>query len=329
MAERNASGGVGQWEATASERRMLDVVVLEGAAHSSLAVVRNLGRRGVRVAVGAESHFACATASRYCSDVLYHPPVGRAPHAATRVLLGYVRAHPGVVILPNSDRWHAACYRWRDELESAGAILAMPAEATFRATCDKAATLQRAKRLGVPIPETYFPTSPEHADDLAEWLHYPVVIKARQSVVMRDGRLIKTGRVRYARSAGQLRSAYRAAHAEHPDPMIQEFAPGRGMGVFLLCDRGRPVMRFAHRRLRDVVPTGSASALRESVAYPSELGGYAERLASDLDFTGPMMIEFRVDPVTGRVSLMEINSGRFWGSLQLAIDAGQEFPYAW
>jgi predicted ATP-grasp superfamily ATP-dependent carboligase len=37
------------------------------------------------------------------------------------------------------------------------------------------------------------------------------------------------------------------------------------------------------------------------------------------------MVEYKVDAATGVAYLMEIN-GRFWGSLQLAIDAGVDFP---
>ena len=37
------------------------------------------------------------------------------------------------------------------------------------------------------------------------------------------------------------------------------------------------------------------------------------------------MIEYKLDGATGVPYLMEIN-GRFWGSLQLAIDAGVDFP---
>jgi predicted ATP-grasp superfamily ATP-dependent carboligase len=37
------------------------------------------------------------------------------------------------------------------------------------------------------------------------------------------------------------------------------------------------------------------------------------------------MIEYKVATATGTPYLMEIN-GRFWGSLQLAIDAGVDFP---
>ena len=37
------------------------------------------------------------------------------------------------------------------------------------------------------------------------------------------------------------------------------------------------------------------------------------------------MVEYKLDAATGTAYLMEIN-GRFWGSLQLAIDAGVDFP---
>ena len=40
---------------------------------------------------------------------------------------------------------------------------------------------------------------------------------------------------------------------------------------------------------------------------------------------GVAMVEFKRDAKTGTPYLMEIN-GRFWGSLQLAVDAGVDFP---
>jgi predicted ATP-grasp superfamily ATP-dependent carboligase len=37
------------------------------------------------------------------------------------------------------------------------------------------------------------------------------------------------------------------------------------------------------------------------------------------------MVEYKLDAASGKPYLMEIN-GRFWGSLQLAVDAGVDFP---
>ncbi len=49
-------------------------------------------------------------------------------------------------------------------------------------------------------------------------------------------------------------------------------------------------------------------------------------LMAALRWTGVAMVEFKHDPATGRSWLMEIN-GRFWGSIQLAIAAGVDFPW--
>jgi predicted ATP-grasp superfamily ATP-dependent carboligase len=54
--------------------------------------------------------------------------------------------------------------------------------------------------------------------------------------------------------------------------------------------------------------------------------GYAERLFSKIGWHGVAMVEFKRCQDTGIPYLMEVN-GRFWGSLQLAIDAGIDFPY--
>jgi len=50
------------------------------------------------------------------------------------------------------------------------------------------------------------------------------------------------------------------------------------------------------------------------------------RLLGPLGWHGVAMMEFKQDQRTGQSFLMEVN-GRFWGSLQLAIQAGVDFPY--
>ena len=74
-------------------------------------------------------------------------------------------------------------------------------------------------------------------------------------------------------------------------------------------------------------PSGSGSSLRRSVAVDPRLRAPAERLLAALAWHGPAMVEFRDDGV-GEPWLMEIN-GRFWGSLQLSVAAGLDFPTMW
>jgi hypothetical protein len=72
--------------------------------------------------------------------------------------------------------------------------------------------------------------------------------------------------------------------------------------------------------LREKPPSGGVSVLSESVQVNSKLGSLAQTLLENSNWHGVAMVEFKV-ATDGTPYLMEINT-RFWGSLQLAIDAG-------
>jgi predicted ATP-grasp superfamily ATP-dependent carboligase len=95
--------------------------------------------------------------------------------------------------------------------------------------------------------------------------------------------------------------------------------------MFLLLWDGKVVAAFAHRRIREKPPSGGVSVLRESVAIDRVLLQRSIDLMNVFSWQGAGMVEYKIDAATGQPYLMEIN-GRFWGSLQLAIDAGVDFP---
>ena len=70
---------------------------------------------------------------------------------------------------------------------------------------------------------------------------------------------------------------------------------------------------------------GGPSTLREGVEHPKVMEVGLSLLKS-LNWVGVAMVEFKVDPRDRIPKLMEINP-RFWGSLQLAIVSGVDFPY--
>jgi predicted ATP-grasp superfamily ATP-dependent carboligase len=95
--------------------------------------------------------------------------------------------------------------------------------------------------------------------------------------------------------------------------------------MFTLIWGGELVAAFAHRRLREKPPAGGVSVYSESIPVDPQLLERGVRLLHDFAWQGVAMLEFKIDRRTGRPYLMEIN-GRLWGSLQLAIDAGVDFP---
>jgi hypothetical protein len=156
----------------------------------------------------------------------------------------------------------------------------------------------------------------------ASELGYPVVVKPTVSRELRLDGTIGSYEVSYAADAEQLRR--RLGPIEGSAVLLQRWLPGTGLGVELLMDRGRPLAAFQHRRIREVPPTGGASALRESVDLDADLYDHAVRMLAEIGWTGLAMVEFRRGP-DGIGHLMEIN-GRVWGSLPLAVLAGMDFP---
>src|SRR2546421_632895 len=132
---------------------------------------------------------------------------------------------------------------------------------------------------------------------------------------------------RYVPDPASLEAAVAACRRGEAWPVIQGIVAGRGKGVFALCDRGEPVAWFGHERLRDVRPSGSGSSLRRSIPLDPRLRDPAARLLAAMAWHGPVMVEFR-DDGAGEPSLIEVN-GRFWGSLELAIASGVDFPKLW
>jgi predicted ATP-grasp superfamily ATP-dependent carboligase len=125
----------------------------------------------------------------------------------------------------------------------------------------------------------------------------------------------------------ELEQKYLAVHQRYPYPLIQEMIPMDGpfLAVGLLFDQaGEPVAGFVQRSLREFPVTGGSSTLRESISDPLLLA-QAISLLREIGWVGLAQVEFKIDPRNGQPKLMEINP-RCWNSIQLAIEAGVNFP---
>jgi protein-tyrosine-phosphatase/predicted ATP-grasp superfamily ATP-dependent carboligase len=298
------------------------VIVTDGDERSALAATRSLGRRGVPVFVGAEGGSSLAGASRHCRAAFRHPSPWSDPEGFAACVLEQAQRFGARVVFPMTD---LAVEILGAAAPRAGAplVLPMPSLEQYRALSDKYALMGRAQRLGVPIPDTIFVPDGDVENALAQVRRWPVVVKPGKSLV-RTARGWQKTSVRYVHDADALRTIYRETRYLQEPSLLQSRIVGEGQGVFGLFDRGTPVALFAHRRLRERPPSGGVSVLRESMALHEPLTGHALRVLEG--WHGVAMAEFKVDAASGVPHLMEVN-GRFWGSLQLAVDAGIDFPW--
>ncbi len=297
------------------------VLVTDAGRGSAISIIRSLGRRGwYVVAADADAH-SPGFHSRYTAGRVVYPAPERNSRATVERLLRAAREHRVDLLIPVTDEVLLPVSAARDAFAGTCA-LALPEPDALAVAEDKAATVELAARLGVPIPRGCVVETADQAVDRAADLGFPVVVKPINSRVRHDDGTIESFTVSYAEDPERLAATVERLEGRCP-VLLQEYCPGEGHGVELLLHRGQPLAAFQHRRLREVPVTGGASSCRESVPLDRSLFEQAVRLLAELRWTGLAMVEFKVGP--GGPRLMEVNP-RIWGSLPLAVRCGVDFP---
>ena len=299
------------------------VLVLDANQRSALAATRTLGRRGIHVIAADETRKTLAGSSRYCSETMLYPSPILNDELFIEQLSKKAAANRVSVIFPMTEVTTRLMLKHRAHFK--GISIPFGTLEAFELLSSKWRLHKLAEELNVPIPFTIFVESQEDLERVSASVKFPAVLKPYGSKIYSDGRWLGAS-VRYVNSLEELYLTVKEdpCFNEHPF-MIQEKVEGRGEGVFALYDHGRPVQLFAHRRLREKPPSGGVSVLSESIPPNPRIQEFACRILNHVHWHGIAMVEFKVS-ADGMPYLMEVNA-RFWGSLNLAIQAGIDFPY--
>lgn len=292
------------------------ILIFDAMWNKTLAAVRSLGKRGFHLIVGEKTRFATALFSRYCSRRVVYPSPLSIPDKFLDWLLQEVKANNYDMLLPTELETQQLILKNREEFEKYTRVPFADYELISNVQ-NKAWLMRYAEAHGYPCPKTYFVKDVDFFS--YDLLEYPVVIKPTESSGSRG--------VAYVNRPSDFFKTLKITHKKYPYPLIQEYIPNGGAyGVGALFNsNSEPRAAFVYKRLREYPVTGGPSTLRESVRN-DEIKEIALSLLKSLKWVGVAMVEFRLDPRDNRPKLMEINP-RLWGSLQLAILSGVDFPY--
>jgi predicted ATP-grasp superfamily ATP-dependent carboligase len=276
------------------------VLVTDGEQRHTLGAVRALGRERVHVVVGSTARAALSFCSKYCAERFVYPSPSRSESAFVDCLLRTVTDRRIDVLLPIGYSANLVVSKYRDEF-SRVARLVIADYGAMAIASNKQRTIAFARSVGVPTPRTYSGPREVHT--------FPVVVKSPYGV----------GTVRYVNSQAELDAL------DVTGAVLQEYVPGTGFGFFGLFNHGQLRAYFMHRRIREFPVTGGPSTAAAAY-YDERLKGLGTRLMTALKWHGVAMVEMKRDARDGEYRLMEINA-KFWGSLELAVAAGVNFPY--
>jgi predicted ATP-grasp superfamily ATP-dependent carboligase len=275
------------------------VLVSDADYKHTLGAVRSLGQKGIRVIAGSSRKYSQSFYSKFCSERLIYP----SPQNETefvQFMLRFINDNKIDVFLPISYDVTMLLSKHKNIFSQYTRIPVSDYE-SMSVAGNKDKTVDFAKNVGIITPEIY-----ENYGDVKQ---FPVVVKGVKG----------SGNVRYVNSPEEL------SKIQTSGSIIEEYIPGEGYGFYALFNKGDARAIFMHKRIREYPITGGSSTAAESI-YDDRLKELGLKLLTALHWHGVAMVEFKKDSRDGEFKLMEINP-KFWGSLDLSIASGVDFPY--
>jgi D-aspartate ligase len=273
--------------------------------HGALAVVRTLGRAGVPVDAFVSDPRAPDARSRYLRR-RYAWRGASAPDAElVEQLCDIGRGQPHrTILVPTDDRAavlvadHAALLSTRFTFARASAEL-------VRSVANKERLYDLCRRLGVPTPDTVFPSSADELRDYADRASFPVVVKSVEPWTTNRA-VRRTTIVRSAQQLAQLLAGWEGV----PRLLVQELVPadaGEDWMFETYCDeRSECLVHFTGRKLRSWPPHAGVTCLGVARRNP-HLTEQASGLCARIGYQGIADLCWRLDRRDGRYKLLDFN----------------------
>ncbi|HWY38648.1 MAG TPA: ATP-grasp domain-containing protein [Bacteroidia bacterium] len=295
------------------------ILILDGGNQNTLAISRYLGRhRELELHVAGYNKLAQACYSRYVSKKLFFPSPKDDKKEFYKALIGQLKKEKYDLLMPVGFNSFEVCMQNKEEIRTYTHII-LTTDESFALASNKLTTYRFAQENGIDCPKTYFLRSKEEIKTLE--VPFPIVIKAPFEM----GKNV----VEYAHSKTEMIAKFEMLcdkynFTEPNLPVVQQFVTGDGYGFFAYYENGKCLQKFMHKRIREYPVTGGASVCAESF-YDKQLEEAGKKMLDLVKWNGVAMVEFKKHS-DGEYKLMEINP-KFWGSLELALAAGVDFPY--
>ena len=297
----------------------MNILITDGNYKHSLGILRNIGEYIGKSYVLSNRKFSISGLSKYCKKEIVVPEYD--DNLFLEELIKNIKKYKiNLIILVGTNSFKYIVPH-KNKIEKAGAKFISVDNKKLNQVFSKKETYEIANKLNIPYPKSFYPIKMDDIYDISKKITYPCVIKGLYEV---GGNI-----VRYVYNKEELISEYKSVcsyyslNEDNGLPLIQEYIEGYGCAFFAVYDNGKCGITFQHKRIREMPPSGGVSVCAES--YKNNLvEQYGKIILDYLEWHGVAMVEFKMTE-KGIPVLMEINP-KFWGSLDLALEAGVNFP---
>jgi len=282
------------------------IITTNSDDHIGLAVVRSLGKNNIDFQVVSNTKNTLAWHSRYCTNKI----IGRFD------LDFFSKLSKDDAVFPMLEQSMLLLAKNKSKLQCR---LGFSEYSTLKTASDKSLLVQHAIKHNIPCPKTFFITKSEDINECISAIDFPTILKPCRGA---GGKGIMA-----VDSPALLPAVAEKFLADKGPFLLQEKIPyTTKYTIGTLCNFEHELKRVCViKELRNYpIETGQACYV-ETVDEPG-LVEMAEKLLKSLNFVGVADIDLVIDSRDNQPKLMEINP-RFWGSMQVAINAGVDFPH--
>jgi predicted ATP-grasp superfamily ATP-dependent carboligase len=321
--EVRVEDALGSAAAARLQATMARVLVPDGASYAVISALRALTRCGDECEVAHDTRRRRGR-SAYVRDVHLIPAASRGDERFVRALVALVRSRQFDVLLPVSSDAVYAISKHSAAFPTGGPGFVVPPLDSFLVAHDKRRLAALCERLDIPVPRT-FPVEEDRLVDVAGEVRFPVVVKPRQSVGGGRGVRFASTKSELLRAFDEVRGVQAASELEDFErPLVQEYIRGAVHDACALALEGKVVNVLTQCRVLMLPVSGGVGAVAVTTRNRT-VQELARRLLEELEWHGAANVEFKYDARDGRYKILEVNP-RFWGTLDLAIRVGMDFP---
>jgi predicted ATP-grasp superfamily ATP-dependent carboligase/protein-tyrosine phosphatase len=289
------------------------VLITDASYKHTLGIVRSFGRLGFTVDLLGDNSSICAH-SKYCNNIIFSQKKLNENYLTE--FLELLKHNSYDILIPVSASSVHFVSKFQEQIKEYTRVL-VPSLDQVNLCLNKNETYNFFTKKDVHQPLTWSFESLKDLQDNIEDIVFPVIVKSKDEI-----NKFPTHYLYNSQDLLRLCATYESSFNSFP--LIQEMIVGDGYGFFALYVDGKCQQYFMHKRLREFPVNGGSSTCAVSI-YDSNLLNEGIKILDHLNWNGVAMVEFKKCNKSNKFYLIEINP-KYWGSLDLAFEAGIDFP---
>ncbi len=297
---------------------MRSALILNGFTRNSLAITRSLGRQGYRVALFSKfeySDYEDGLNSKYASKYVDAIHLYK-NEAKLQTLVQVLIENKFDYLFAGGTADSLFMAKHQEELRPY-VKLATESYSKVLRVHDKENAAKELETIGIPVPRSFKVDSIETLKLKLPEFHPPYILKFPDSYASK-------GLAVYNGAREDLYEFFKENYSDELLPMIQQRVSGELYDTACFAQNGEPIGILCQQRILTAWISGGGGIINTTIKN-KQLIAYTEKILNHFAWNGHLEIDWIYNKEMDEFYFLEMNP-KYWGTTQLTIDAGYDFP---